>query len=234
MCCNTYVCVATYIPDKSQGDALMNTLLIVNSSPRSNSISRKLTRQFAKDWKTRNPNGQIVERDLSDGTVPYLSESWIEAAYTPEAQRTAAQRELLALSDILIDEILAADVILLGVPMHNYSVPATFKAWIDQIARAGKTFSYSDQGPKGLIPSNKKVVAILSRGGVYAGEGPQGALDFQVSYLRQILGLIGLSDVTFVHADRQGMGSQAAQLATEKAVQQVATLVQGFTTRNAA
>ena len=127
----------------------MNTLLMVNSSPRSNSISRKLTHRFAEDWTALHPNGQIVERDLSDGTIPYLSEPWIEAAYTPEAQRTPAQRELLALSDTLIDEILAADVILLGIPMHNFSVPASFKAWIDQIARAGKTFSYTRQGPEG-------------------------------------------------------------------------------------
>lgn len=170
---------------------------------------------------------------MSDGSIPYLSEPWIEAAYTPEAARTPEQRALLALSDALIDEVLAADVILLGVPMHNFFVPATFKAWIDQIARAGKTFSYSDQGPKGLVPSNKKVIAILSRGGAYAGESSQGAADFQVSYLRQILGLIGLTDLTFIHADRQGMGGQAAQLATEKAAQQVATLVQGFSARNA-
>ena len=80
---------------------------------------------------------------------------------------------MLALSDSLIDEVLAADVILLGIPMHNFSVPATFKAWIDQIARAGKTFGYTDQGPKGLIPSGKKVIAILTRGSAYAGESPQ-------------------------------------------------------------
>lgn len=212
----------------------MKTLLIVNSSPRSNSVSRKLTRQFATQWTAANPDGRIIERDLSDGSVPYLSEAWIEAAYTPESARTPSQREMLALSDALIDEVLSADIILLGVPMHNYSVPATFKAWIDQIARAGKTFSYSDQGPKGLIPSNKKVIAILSRGGVYAGENAPGATDFQVAYLRQVLGLVGLTDLTFVHADRQGMGGQAAQLATQKAVQQVASLVQSFGARNAA
>jgi|HubBroStandDraft_4_1064222.scaffolds.fasta_scaffold00462_13 FMN-dependent NADH-azoreductase len=209
----------------------MTTLLIVNSSPRSNSTSRKLTHQFAEDWKARHPKGRIVERDLSDGTIPYLSESWIEAAYTPEAQRTPAQRDLLALSDTLIAEIFAADVILLGIPMHNFSVPATFKAWIDQIARAGKTFSYSDQGPKGLIPSNKKVVAVLSRGGVYAPEGAQEATDFQVSYLRKVFALIGLTDVTFVHADRQGMGGQAAQLATENAIRQVSSVVESFATK---
>ena len=212
----------------------MNRLLIVNSSPRSNSISRKLTRQFAEDWKALNPSSRIVERDLSDGTIPYLSESWIEAAYTPEAKRTPAQRELLALSDVLVDELLAADVILLGIPMHNFSVPASFKAWIDQIARAGKTFSYTDKGPKGLIPSSKKVVAILSRGGVYAAENSQGGMDFQVSYLRQVLGLVGLTNITFVHADRQGMGDEAAQLATQKAIQQMGTLVQGIDVRNAA
>jgi FMN-dependent NADH-azoreductase len=177
------------------------------------------------------PECRIVERDLSDGAIPYLSESWIEPAYTPEARRTPAQRDSLALSDTLIAEIFAADVILLGIPMHNFSVPATFKAWIDQIARVGKTFSYSDQGPKGLVPSSKKVVAVLSRGGVYAPEGAQAATDFQVSYLRKIFGLIGLTDVTFVHADRQGMGGQAAQLATENAIRQVTSVVESFATK---
>lgn len=212
----------------------MNTLLVINSSPRTNSVSRRLTRQAATQWKAVNPNGRIIERDLSDGSIPYLNESWIEAAYTPEAARTPAQHAVLALSDALIDEVLAADVILLGIPMHNFSVPATFKAWIDQIARAGKTFSYGDKGPKGLVPSDKQVIAILTRGGVYSGEDLQGTADFQVSYLRRVLGLIGLTDITFIHADRQGMGGQAAQLAADKAVQQLATLTKHFGGRNAA
>jgi FMN-dependent NADH-azoreductase len=212
----------------------MNTLLIINSSPRSNSVSRRLTGQAAVHWKAANPTGRVIERDLSDGSIPYLSEPWIEAAYTPEASRTPAQTALLALSDTLIDEVLAADVIVLGVPMHNFSVPATFKAWIDQIARAGKTFSYSEQGPKGLVPPDKQVITFLTRGGVYSGESSLGATDFQVSYLRQVLGLIGLTDVTFIHADRQGMGGQAAQAATDKAIQQVTALSQNFSTRSAA
>ena len=210
----------------------MKTLLIINSSPRSNSVSRKLTGEFAAQWTATHPDGRVIKRDLSDGSIPYLSEPWIEAAYTPESARTAAQRDMLALSDCLIDEVLAADVIVLGVPMHNFSVPATFKAWIDQIARAGKTFSYSDHGPKGLVPSDQKVIAILTRGGVYAAEGPQGAGDFQESYLRRILALIGLTDVTFVHADRQGMGGQAAQHAMEKALQHVASLFPAGDARN--
>ncbi|MFZ1134900.1 MAG: NAD(P)H-dependent oxidoreductase [Candidatus Korobacteraceae bacterium] len=212
----------------------MNTLLVINSSPRTNSVSRRLTRQAATQWKAVNPNGRIIERDLSDGSIPYLNESWIEAAYTLEAARSPAQHAVLALSDALIDEVLAADVILLGIPMHNFSVPATFKAWIDQIARAGKTFSYGDKGPKGLVPSDKQVIAILTRGGVYSGEDLQGAADFQVSYLRRVLGLIGLTDITFIHADRQGMGGHAAKLATDKAVQHLATLTKHFGGRNAA
>jgi len=103
-----------------------------------------------------NPDGRIIERNLADGSIPYISGHWIEAAHTPESAPTDAQQKMLALSDSLIDEVLAADVIVLGIPVHNFSFPATFKAWIDQIARAGKTFSYTDQGPKGLIPSDQQ------------------------------------------------------------------------------
>jgi FMN-dependent NADH-azoreductase len=212
----------------------MPTLLAVNSSPRSNSVSRKLTQKFVEDWKIQVPDGQIVERDLTNSDLPFLNEAWIAAAYTPETQRTAEQRKLLALSDTLINEVLSADLIVLGIPMHNFSVPAALKAWIDQIARAGKTFSYTDKGPKGLIPSEKKVIAILSRGGAYAPQSTPGGLDFQETYLRQILGFIGLTDVTFVHADRQGMGAEAAQLAAEKALQHLASLVQSCPTSVAA
>ena len=203
----------------------MPTLLVVNSSPKTNSVSRKLTQKFVEDWKIQVPEGHVVHRDLATAGLPFLNEAWIAAAYTPESQRTAEQQQLLALSDTLIDEVLSADVIVLGIPMHNFSVPAAFKAWIDQIARAGKTFSYTDRGPQGLVPSGKKVIAILSRGGAYAPQSAPGGLDFQESYLRQILGFIGLTDTTFVHADRQGMGTAAAQSAAEKALQQLAALV---------
>src|SRR5271165_2157789 len=104
----------------------MPTLLTVNSSPKSNSVSRTLTREFAANWQAANRDGRIIERDLSSGDIPLLNEEWILAAYTPEPQRTARQNELLALSDQLIDELFAADIVLLGVPMHNFFVPAAF------------------------------------------------------------------------------------------------------------
>ena len=210
----------------------MATLLMVNSSPRTNSVSSALTRRFATDWQARNPGGRMVERNLANAQLPFLNEAWIAAAYTPEAQRSAAQRELLALSDQLIDEVLAADVILLGVPIHNFSMPAAFKAWIDQIARAGKTFNYSDRGPVGLVPAGKQVIAVISRGGAYAGD--RAAPDTLVAYLRQVLAFVGLTNLSFVHADRQSLGGDASALSLAQATQQIDQLTHGNTGQLAA
>lgn len=200
----------------------MATLMIVNSSPRSSSVSRSLTKEFASEWKAANPQGRVIERDLSVAGIPLLNEAWITAAYTPEAQRTAEQQELLALSDRLIAEILSADTILLGIPMHNYWVPAAFKAWIDQIARAGKTFAYTSAGPKGLISPEKKVIAVVTRGGAVADAS--GSSDPLAAYLRQIFGLLGLSDVTVIHADKQNMGGDVAKQSFNRALERVTAI----------
>lgn len=210
----------------------MAHLLIVNSSPRTNSVSSSLTRQFAHDWQARNPYGRVTERSLSEGVLPLMTEAWVAAAYMPEAHRSAEQKALLALSDQLIDEVMAADVILLGVPMHNFSVPAAFKAWIDQIARVGKTFAYSELGPNGLVPSSKKVVAVITRGGVFSSENV--ASDHVAGYLRQVLGFVGLTDVTFVHADRQSMGQEVAGKSVTAAGLQLKSLAQSHLSQQAA
>ncbi len=133
----------------------MTTLLVINSSPRTNSVSRRLTGHFVEEWRAKHPDTQVIERDLAIDPLPFVTEPWIQAAYTPPAQRTLLQQEALKLSDVLIEEMMAADVIVLGVPMHNFSIPAPLKAWFDLVVRAGKTFSYSDNGPKGMVPSGK-------------------------------------------------------------------------------
>ena len=199
----------------------MNSLLIVNASPRTTSVSRRLTRHVAEQWKATHADGRVVERDLSAESLPFLTEAWIQASYTPPADRTEEQNEVLALSDRLIEEMLAADAIVLGVPMHNFSIPASLKAWIDLITRAGKSFSYGDTGPKGLIPSEKKVVLIVTRGGVY-GEGSPA--DFQVPYLRHMLSFVGLTDVTVVEVDKQAFGGEAAQASIESAMEKLNAL----------
>jgi FMN-dependent NADH-azoreductase len=209
----------------------MNTLLIINSSPRGNSVSRRLTRHVADDWRRNKPEARIIERDLASEALPFLSDSWIQAANTPAAQRTADQRQVLALSDTLIDELMVADVIVLGVPMHNFSIPAALKAWFDLVARAGKTFSYTDKGPKGLIPSGKKVLAMVARGGVYQEGAPA---DFQVPYLRLMLGFIGLTDITVVDVDRQAFGEEAAQQSIDRAIEHIAAVTESCAAQAAA
>lgn len=205
----------------------MNTLLIVNSSPRSQSVSRRLTQHFVEQWKSKNPDTRVIDRDLTAEPLPQLTESWIQAAYTPEPQRTPEQRKLMQLSERLIEEVMAADTIVLGVPMHNFSVPTALKAWIDLIVRSGRTFSYGAGGAKGLVPSEKKVFAIVSRGGPYAPDSPMGAMDFQVPYLQKILGFIGLTDITFIHADKQSLEPEAARKVVEKAVADLSQIAKG-------
>lgn len=196
----------------------MNTLLIVNSSPRTGSVSRRLTNHVAEQWKQRHPASRVIERDLTAETPEFVSDNWIQASYTPEAQRTAEQQKALAQSDTLIGELMAADVIVIGAPMHNFSISAPLKAWIDQIVRAGKTFSYSENGPKGLIPSEKKVLVIVSRGGTYGEDSPA---DFQVPYLRHMLRFVGLNNLTVIDADQQAFGAEAAQKSVDKAIQKL-------------
>ena len=202
----------------------MNTLLIINSSPRSNSVSRRLTQHFAGEWKATHPDTRVIERDLAADALPFVTESWIQASYTPPDQRTPQQQQALQLSDALIEELVAADVIVLGVPMHNFSIPASLKAWLDLVVRAGRTFSYGERGPKGLLPEGKQVVAIVSRGGAYAEGSPVAAFDFQVPYLKKILGFIGLSDVILVDADKQGSAAETARQSIDNAVEKISAL----------
>ncbi|MGC2110557.1 MAG: FMN-dependent NADH-azoreductase [Candidatus Korobacteraceae bacterium] len=212
----------------------MTTLLIVNSSPRSNSVSRRLTRHAADMWKAENPDGRVIERDLAANPLPFVTESWIQASYTPGAERTPEQEGVLELSNTLIQELVDADVIVLGVPMHNFSIPAALKAWIDLIVRAGKTFNYGDKGPQGLIPEGKQVLAIVSRGGSY-GEGTAAvAADFQVPYLRHMLGFVGLKNVTVVDADKQAFGPGAAQQSVDSAVEKLTAMAEHCTDHLAA
>jgi FMN-dependent NADH-azoreductase len=204
----------------------MNTLLIVNSSPRKNSVSRRLARHVAEEWRAHNLEGRVIERDLVAEPLPFLTESWIQASATPAAQRTPEQQQALALSDALIEELVAADVIVLGVPMHNFSIPASLKAWIDLITRAGETFTYSDKGPKGLVPEGKQVLAIVSRGGSYGEGTPAFAADFQIPYLRHMLGFIGLKSVTVIEADKQAFGPDVAEQSVDDAVRKLSALTE--------
>ncbi|HVJ61174.1 MAG TPA: FMN-dependent NADH-azoreductase [Tahibacter sp.] len=194
----------------------MSTLLHIDSSARREaSVSRRLTQRFADEWRSRHPDGRVIVRDLAQAAPPHVSESLIGAYFTPEEQRDAAQRATLAESDALVDELLAADTIVIGAPMYNFALPSSLKAWIDHVVRVGRTFAYGANGPSGLV-HGKRVVVILSRGGVYS-DGPAQAMDFQTGYLRSVLGFIGITDVEFVAAEGVAHGEDSARNAIAQA-----------------
>jgi FMN-dependent NADH-azoreductase len=178
----------------------MATLLKLDSSPMGDrSISRKLTAKFAEIWLKTHPEGKVIERDLTTLNLPVVNAFWVGAAYTPESDRTAAQTKALAASDSLINDLEQADEYVFGVPMHNFSIPSTLKLWIDQIVRAGKTFSYGATGPKGLLTA-KKATLLLASGGEYGKGSAMASFDFVTPYLQKVLGFIGIADVTIIAA----------------------------------
>ena len=176
-------------------------LLQIDSSARASSVTRRLTAKFAEEWRKNLPHGEVIQRDLSATALPPITDDW-GATYLEDSQLTLAQRSYLSTSDQLIQELAAADTVVIGSPMYNFAIPSSLKAWIDQVVRLGKTISYGPNGPQGLL-TRKKVVVITSRGSAYEKGTAREAFDFQEPYLRHILGFIGLTDVTFIHAENQ-------------------------------
>jgi FMN-dependent NADH-azoreductase len=186
----------------------MANVLYINSSVRnSGSLSRQLSAEFIAKWKAANPSDTIVERDLAANPVPHLTEQMMGAFFTPAEARNAEQAFTVKTSDTLVAEVQAADVIVIGAPMYNFSVSSTLKAWIDHIARAGVTFIYGENGPVGQL-TGKKVYVFTATGGVYS-EGPAAAYDHLSTYLRAVFGFLGMTDVSFIQAEGVAMGEQA-------------------------
>lgn len=184
----------------------MSTLLLIESSVRQqDSVSRQLSEEFVAQWRQANPGGRVLSRDLAREPLPHLNADLLGGWMKPAAEQSAAEQAALARSDQLIEELLAADVLVLGAPMYNFAIPSTLKAWLDHVLRAGVTFKYTEQGPRGLL-QGKRAYVLTARGGVYAG----GPLDQQEPYLRQALGFIGIDDVQFVHAEGLNMGGDSA------------------------
>ena len=200
---------------------MSNVLLIHSSVFGENSQSLRLARDFLK----RYPHRAIVERALTPETMPHLVGETFAAMGTPAAEHSADQRRAAALSDELIAELEAADTIVLAAPMYNFSIPSTLKAWIDHVARRGRTFRYTEKGPEGLL-KGKKVFVLVARVGVYS-KGPAAVFDFQEPYLRAVLGFLGLSDVTFVHLEGLAMGPEAANANRDKALAEIEGLTGG-------
>ena len=210
----------------------MPTLLHIDSSPLyGRSVSRELTAAFVTHWKASHPEGRVVDRDLNATAIPPVTAEWVGAVYTPENARSPQQKALLWLSDSLLAELEQADEYVFGVPMHNFGVPSVLKLWIDQIARVGRTFSYADGKPKGLL-IGKKVTFIIAAGGIYDAQTQMASFNFVEPYLRSVFGFLGLTDATFLTAGgtmalNQGYDRDAFLAPHLQAVQTQARSLQG-------
>ena len=199
---------------------MTNVLIIDSAATGDASVSRRLTGELEAILRGRGPV-RIVRRDVGAAPVPHLTAETTPAIRGGEAETDAA-RDAVALSDELIAELKAADLIVIGAPMYNFGMASTLKSWFDHVLRAGITFRYSATGPEGLV-TGKKAIVIESRAGLYS-TGPAAAMDSQEPHLRTLLGFIGLTDVAFVRAERLAFGPEAAAASIADAVEQLRAL----------
>ncbi len=197
------------VSEENMQSNTLNLLRIDSSSQMDNSVSRMLGDRLISHFKSQAAISQ-TSRDLAQG-VEYINSDWVDATFTLENERNENQRQVLLYSDNLLEELMAAEVIVITVPIYNFAVPAVLKAWIDQISRAGVTFKYTESGPVGLL-ENKKVYIVIVSGGVPFAS----TMDFASPFLKQFLAFIGIEDVNFVTAmqlnnDRQGAIDVAEQ-----------------------
>jgi len=199
----------------------MTTLLQINASLNNgNGQSSQLANQFVDAFHKRRPDAKIVVRDVAAAEpVPHLNAERFGAFITKAEERSAAQRAVVAYSDILINELKQADVIVLGLPMYNFGVPSQLKAYFDHIARVGVTFKYTEKGPAGQL-TGKKVYVFAARGGLYAGT----PMDTQTSYVRDFLRFLGMDDVEFVYAEGLAISPESKEVGLAKAVAEIARL----------
>ncbi len=190
----------------------MTHILYVTSSIRGeDSFSNRVASTLLDDLKKSHSGATVTERNLSQHPLPHIDHDYFQATRTPDGPKTAAQRAVLAKSDALVDELFKADIIVIAVPMYNFGIPSTLKTWIDYIARPGRTFSYSEKGPEGLL-KGKRVILVTASGGVYS-EGPYAPFEHQGSYLRVVLGFLGVTNIQQVFVEGVALGAEQAEKA---------------------
>lgn len=200
----------------------MTTLLQINSSIfSSGGHSSQLADEFVAIWRRNNPQTEIITRDLANQPLPHLNAQRVSAFFTPSDALTAEQQVIVDESNVLIDEIKQSEIIVIGLPMYNFGIPSTLKAYFDHIARVGITFRYTDTGPEGLL-EGKKVYVFATRGGQYAGT----ALDSQTNYVRDFLNFLGITDIEFIYAEGLNMNPETKHKALANAKQRLAELAQ--------
>ena len=202
----------------------MSSILLVTSSPRGTaSHSTRVATELAARLREANPGSPLVVRDLATNPLPHIDPDYSTGIYTPAEARTQRQAEVVAVSDAALDELFAADTVILATGFINFGISSTLKSWIDHISRAGRSFSYGESGPKGLV-SGKKVYIVLASGGVYS-EGAAVQMDHAIPYLRSVLAFLGMTDVEVIRVEGVGMGAEATAAALDKATARIEALV---------
>jgi FMN-dependent NADH-azoreductase len=201
----------------------MCNILFVSSSPRgSASYSNQIAQRVISDLRERNSNARLVVRDLAQAPLPHIDDDFVTATRAPNGPQTDRQRAILALSDALVDELLAADIVVIAAPMINFGVPTQLKSWFDYVARAGRTFRYSEAGPQGLV-TGKRVIIVSASGGIYSGANA--AFDFQVPWLRSMLGFLGITNIEVIRVEGTALGPKPAEEAVARAAAQARATV---------
>ena len=196
---------------------MMTNILRIDASARlEGSVSRDLNDHIVERYRAGGPV-TVVTRDIAASDLPHLDAAWIGANFTSAAERTGDQIDKLRLYDTLVDEIRQADIVLIGLPIYNFGVPAAFKAWVDLVARAGVTFAYSENGPKGLL-TNKRAIVSVASGGTEVGS----EIDVATGYVRHVLGFIGITDVVMVSADRLALDADGTIRKARKEIEALA------------
>lgn len=199
----------------------MNILFISSSIFSSEGKSSTLADHFLQQIQQRHPEAKVTVRDLAKEAIPHLTADTFQAALTAPENRSPEQQQRAALADTLVEELLAADILVLGVPMYNFGIPSTLKAWIDHVARAGTTFKYTENGPVGLV-KNTRAYVLGARGGAYANT-PN---DTQTPYLKTFLAFVGITDVEFVLAEKLNLHSEQAEEIIQQAKNQIDQLLE--------
>ena len=201
----------------------MTTILHIDSSILGgHSVSCALTADIVARQQALHPGAQVVRRDLVVDAAMHLSDAHL-AAFQGGEVGSAALGQDLATGSAYLDELFAADIIVIGAPMYNFSIPSQLKGWIDRVSVAGRTFKYGANGPEGLV-TGKKVFVASARGGVYSGSSPVAGLDHQETYLLGVLAFIGLTDVTIIRAEGLALGEESKTAAVAKAKSQIGAL----------
>ncbi len=198
----------------------MRTLLLIHTSLQGTaSLSSSLASDYVAQWRARHRDGRVISRDLATNPVPHLTAERFTAFTTAADERSAEQLAIVAFSDQLIDELQEADEILIALPMHNFGIPSTLKAYIDHVARAGITFRYTPDGAVGLL-TDKRAIVFATRGGKYLGT----PLDTQTDYMKTFLAFLGIDDTQFIYAEGTAMGDDSLNASIESARQQIRAL----------